>query len=127
MAGRLPRRRSRRAESAPCRVARKPSHERSPMADRIDLMHPDVRANPYPLYARLRRESVCQVDPGGVWALARHDDILFALKRPDLFSSAAFQVLLKPPWLGHNPLGVSILAMDAPGHTKLRALINRGF
>ena len=36
------------------------------MSSRVHLLDPEVRANPYPLDARLRREApVSQVDPGG--------------------------------------------------------------
>jgi hypothetical protein len=35
------------------------------MSTRVNLLEPAVRANPYPHYAEMRRNSpVCQVDPG---------------------------------------------------------------
>lgn len=98
------------------------------MNGRVNLMLPEVRANPYPIYAELRRKSpVCEVDPGGVWAVARYSDVQFVLKNPELFSSAGFQSYLKPAWVEHNPIASSILVMDAPAHGKYRGLVSRAF
>ena len=53
---------------------------------RPNLALADVRRNPYPLYAELRRDApVCQVENGG-WAVSRYDDVLYVLKNPRLFS-----------------------------------------
>jgi cytochrome P450 len=70
------------------------------MSERPNLMSPEVRANPYPLYARLRRESpICQADPRGLWLLTRQDDVTFALKRPEIFSSSRLAGALSASWL----------------------------
>jgi cytochrome P450 len=96
------------------------------MDPRVDILAPAFRADPYPTYARLRRDHpVCQVDPGGMWAVSRHDDILAVLRDPARFSSQAFRAVWEPPWLGYNPLARSILAMDGPGHARLRALATK--
>ena len=50
------------------------------MSHRLNLMSPEARRNPYPLYAELRRGPVQQVDPGGLWAVSRYDDVLAVLK-----------------------------------------------
>ena len=97
------------------------------MTPPINLLHPDVRANPYPVYAELRRGPVRRVEPGDLWAVSRYDDVQFVLKNPESFSSGGFQTLLKPAWLPHNPLGDSILALDAPEHTGKRALVASAF
>lgn len=98
------------------------------MSTRYNLLAPDVRADPYPVYAEMRRaHPVCQVDPGGLWAVTRHDDVVAVLGNPRLFSSVGFGRVLKPAWLGHNPFADSILGMDPPGHTRLRALIENAF
>lgn len=94
----------------------------------INLLDPEVRNNPYPIYAQMRRERpVCQVEPGGLWAITRHKDIEFAFKHPELFSSTGCRPLLEPEWISHNPLARSIGASDPPEHGMLRALVNRGF
>ncbi|MDI1484535.1 cytochrome P450 [Polyangium sp. y55x31] len=96
--------------------------------ERLDLLSPSVRADPYPHYAAMRRSSpVCQVDPGGMWAVSRWDDVLFVLKNPALFSSQGFKAVFEPPWTGYNPIGHSMLALDPPMHTRLRGLVSRAF
>lgn len=99
------------------------------MNDRINLLSPELRANPYPFYAELRRSApVTQVDPGGLWAVSRYDDVLFVLKNPQLFSSQGLRMSAAPPWLGrHNPLVDSMLFQDPPQHGRLRALVSRAF
>lgn len=98
------------------------------MNDRVDILSPALRADPYPHYAELRRSSpVCQVDPGGMWAVSRHDDVVHVLRHPELFSSQGFRKAWQPPWLGYNPLANSLLAQDPPSHARLRGLVSRAF
>jgi len=98
------------------------------MSERINLLAPEVRANPYPLYARLRQHApVSQVDPGGIWAVARYEDVMYVLKHPQLFSSEGFRQAYRPAWISNYPLADSALVMDPPRHTRLRGLINRAF
>ncbi|AUX38006.1 MULTISPECIES: cytochrome P450 [Sorangium] len=96
---------------------------------RLNLFAPDVRENPYPFYAALRRESpVCQVDPNGMWVVTRYDDVVAALKDTQVFSSAGLRLASEPPYLRrHNPLSRSLLMADPPRHGQLRSLINRAF
>src|SRR5262245_35443237 len=62
---------------------------------------PEVRADPYPFYATLRAQApVTFVPDVGAWAVARHEDVLFVLSHPELFSSDAMRTMLissKPP------------------------------
>ncbi|WP_437572390.1 cytochrome P450 [Sorangium sp. So ce542] len=98
------------------------------MHHRMDVLSPAFRANPYPWYAELRRAApVCQVEPGGMWAVSRYEDVLFVLRNPELFSSHGFKAAWQPPWVGYNPLANSMLALDPPAHTRLRGLIHRAF
>ncbi|WP_437682686.1 cytochrome P450 [Sorangium sp. So ce131] len=98
------------------------------MSNRLNLLAPEVRANPYPYYAELRRSApVCQVDPGGMWAVSRYDDVALVLKNAELFSSNTGRVTLLPPWIDRNPMVDSILLMDPPEHTKARAIVSRAF
>jgi len=98
------------------------------MQDPINIFDPDVRANPYPSYARMRLEGpVQQVEPGGFWAVSRAADVEFVLKNPQIFCSSGFEPIFKPAWLPHNPMGDSMLAKDGPAHTKLRALVSSVF
>ncbi|AUX42857.1 cytochrome P450 [Sorangium cellulosum] len=98
------------------------------MSHRLNLLAPEVRANPYPYYAELRRSApVCQVDPGGIWAVSRYDDVALVLKNAELFSAKGGRIALLPPWLDRNPMVDSILLMDPPEHTKARAIVSRAF
>jgi len=62
----------------------------------------------------------------GFWALTRFDDVMRVSRDPDGFHSApSVNIGDIPPeiaeWLG------SMINMDAPKHTKLRLIVNRGF
>src|ERR1700690_50792 len=62
----------------------------------------------------------------GFWALTRFDDVMQVSRDPDGFHSAPTSTLGDTPpeiaeWLG------SMINMDAPKHTKLRLIVNRGF
>jgi len=96
----------------------------------INLLAPEVRANPYLTYAQMRlHHPVTQVEPGGMWAVSRYDDVVSLLKNPQLFSSEGFERAYQPEWLGstRNPLAYSVLTKDPPVHSKLRALAGRAF
>jgi methyl-branched lipid omega-hydroxylase len=62
----------------------------------------------------------------GYWALTRYADVMHVSRDPDTFHSApSVNIPDMPPeiaeWLG------SMINMDAPKHTKLRLIVNRGF
>lgn len=98
------------------------------MSNRVNLLAPEVRANPYPVYAELRRNApVSQVDPGGLWVVARQADVLTVMKNPQHFSSEGIRQTYRPEWIPDYPLADSMLVMDPPRHTRLRGLINRAF
>jgi cytochrome P450 len=98
------------------------------MSSRVNLLAPEVRANPYPVYAELRRTApVSQVDPGGLWAVSRYAEVSSVLKSPQLFASEGFRHMYRPAWFTGYPLADSMLTMDPPDHTRLRALVNRAF
>jgi cytochrome P450 len=98
------------------------------MTGRVNLMAPEVRANPYPVYEELRRSApVCQVEPGGLWALTRYEDVAAAFKNPKVFSSTGVRATAAPAWLGHNPLSESMIALDPPRHMRLRTLVSRAW
>jgi cytochrome P450 len=62
----------------------------------------------------------------GFWALTRHADILEASRKPELFCSGKGSNIgdLPEPFLEFFG---SMINMDAPRHTKLRLLVNKGF
>lgn len=47
----------------------------------INMFDPAMRENPFPIYHRMRDEMpVCRVDPGGIYALTRYDDVAAAFR-----------------------------------------------
>lgn len=94
---------------------------------RLDLLSPDFRADPYPWYAELRRSPPTQVDPGGLWAVSRHEDVVAVLRDPSVFSSQGFRVAAIQPWLPTNPIVDSVIFLDPPRHTSIRSLVTHAF
>ncbi len=95
---------------------------------RLNFVAPEVRSDPYPYYAELRASApVCQVDPGNLWAVSRHADVMYVLKNPLLFSSKGGRGLALQPWLQKNPIAGSLILMDPPEHTATRALVTHAF
>lgn len=105
-----------------------------------DPLRPDVRVDPYPYYAALRRETrVHQVTPGvPFYCVARYDDVLFVVSHPETYSSDALRgpsrdrtVSLFPnsDALADQRLFESawLLGVDPPDHGRLRRLVSRGF
>jgi hypothetical protein len=57
---------------------------------RFDPFSSELRANPYPAYAELRRHApVYHVESSGIFMVSRYADVLFVLRHPELFSSSA--------------------------------------
>ena len=94
-----------------------------------DLFAPGLTlADRYALFAQMRSEpGLCRVEPFGAYAAARYEDAAAILKDPRRFSSEALAVTAEPAWLGPNPVAHSLVSMDPPRHTPLRALITRAF
>ncbi len=81
------------------------------------------RIDPYPHYARLRRESpVYWAERSKTWVISRHDDVSRVLKDPEMFSSDAMATVL----LGTTAPG-NLVTHDPPTHTRLRRIVNRAF
>ena len=86
-------------------------------------LDPKVKADPYPYYQHLRREHpVYRVEPLGVYAISRHEDVLFATNHPELFSSFGFS----NTEIRGEPAKMMIFT-DPPDHTRLRNVVNRSF
>jgi cytochrome P450 len=109
---------------------------RSPAID-VDITHPRHKADPFPLYRRLREEApVCEVampDGQTAWLVTRYDDVAAVLK-DDRFSKDRFRTLSREqmkrqPWIPgvFKPLFRNMLDVDAPDHTRLRALVQKAF
>jgi len=88
----------------------------------------EVHEDPYPLYARLRSEApLYRNEELDFWALSRHADVTAAFRDPARFSSANGVSLDPSAWGPHAHKTMSFLALDPPRHTRMRALVSKGF
>ena len=88
----------------------------------------EIHEDPYPTYARLRDEApLYRNDELDFWALSRHTDVLAGFRDSTRLSNS-HGVSLDPAASGpHAERTMSFLAMDAPRHTRMRALVSKGF
>jgi len=83
--------------------------------------------DPYPTYAALRREApVYHNEKLDFWAFSRHADVLSAFRDPVRYSNR-YGVSLEKEQVREARVVMSFLGMDPPEHTRVRALVNRGF
>jgi pimeloyl-[acyl-carrier protein] synthase len=108
---------------------------RSTGASALSLYHlldPDVLANPYPLFRRLRTEDPVHWDPFlHTWVVTRYVDVLEVLHT---FSANRTHTPEKLQAMGLSQMGPlaqlmvkQMLFMDPPAHTRLRALASYAF
>jgi cytochrome P450 len=86
---------------------------------------PAVRRNPYPTYRALRQEDpVHRSLPMDTWVLARYEHVAMVLRDQRLSAE-------RQRWSGFRALPdrapASMLVLDPPHHTRLRALVSRAF
>jgi pimeloyl-[acyl-carrier protein] synthase len=114
-----------------------PTAMAAPSIDMTQLLFnpflPDVHADPYPHYHRLREtEPVHQPFPGA-WMLSRHRDIVPLLRSPHVSSdrrkSPTYELFLQslPDPQRIRDIPPSMLFLDPPDHTRLRGLVNKAF
>jgi pimeloyl-[acyl-carrier protein] synthase len=101
-------------------------------------MAPKVRANPYPIYHRLRETDPVHMSPFGTALLTRYDDAVsvlrdkrFSVQHRDYLSDREVESPLIDESFGPAPterdLSNVLLFIDPPRHTRLRALVNKAF
>ena len=96
------------------------------------LLDPDVLADPYPLYRRLRTESPVHWDPYlHAWVVTRYADVVTVLHR---FSAARTPTPEQLDAIGLSSLAPvaalmvrQMLFLDAPAHTRIRSLAAQAF
>ena len=96
------------------------------------LLDPDVLADPYPLYRRLRTESPVHWDPFlHAWVVTRYADVVTVLHR---FSAARTPTPEQLDAIGLSSLAPvaalmvrQMLFLDAPAHTRIRSLAAQAF
>ncbi|MCV7380973.1 cytochrome [Mycobacterium alsense] len=87
-------------------------------------------------FATLRREAPISFSPAielegfesgtGYWSLTKHDDVHFASRHPDIFSSASgITINDQTPELAEY-FG-SMIVLDDPRHQRLRSIVSRAF
>lgn len=80
----------------------------------------DLDRDPYPLFARMRREApVCFVPAVQLWFVTRWADVEFAATHPESFDSA-----VTPSPIDRTMGGESILMLDGEPQKRLRAMLD---
>ena len=87
---------------------------------------PELLADPYPIYKKLRDEAPVSYHPKlNFWTLSRFADVMQALQKPRLYSSAQGIAVGMDPQTTN--LFEAVITMDPPRHTQMRTLVNRAF
>jgi cytochrome P450 len=105
-----------------------------------DLFTPDVIANPYAYYGRLRDEDPVHWNRGyELWVITRHDDLVWLTRHHELFSSAVFRNDPRPayPPIDESDLGLydyvrnyqgdQFIQHDRPEHLEMRRVMHSYF
>ena len=90
-------------------------------------LDPEVVADPYPTYHRLRKEAPVYHSPLGFWVLTRYDDVVSALRDPRLIKEPLAAFVAARMGTPVPAMGVSMLDRDPPDHTRLRSLVSKAF
>jgi len=102
------------------------------------LFSDEILQDPYPTYARMHEEGPLHyVEVAGkwaVWSIFSHAECSSIAKDPRLSAKRAKQMLLPLPLSRQSEfselarmLGLWLIFMDPPEHTRLRKLLNKGF
>jgi cytochrome P450 len=105
-----------------------------------DMFTPDVIADPYGYYGRLRDEDpVHWNDTYALWVITRHDDVTWMTRHNELFSSAVFKNDPRPayPAIDESDLGLyeyvrnyqadQFIQHDRPEHLDMRKIVHGYF
>jgi len=105
-----------------------------------DMFTPDVIANPYAYYGRLREEDpVHWNEDYELWVITRHDDLVWLTRHHELFSSAVFKNDPRPayPAIDESDLGLyeyvrnyqadQFIQHDRPEHLEMRRVMHGYF
>jgi cytochrome P450 len=100
------------------------------------LLDPSSRADPFPLYARIRAEGPLSLGSGSATLFAGHADCLAVLRSPaassdrrnsTMVASRLAELARRSPG-GRLPFAApSFLFLDPPDHTRLRRLVSSAF
>jgi cytochrome P450 len=104
----------------------------APAAPIFNPFDPVTRADPYPVYRRLREQDPVHRSPLGIWILSRYADIEPLLRDPR-FSNDVRNASSLPLAVADNVeerlerRAKVMLFVDPPDHTRLRGLVNKAF
>jgi len=87
------------------------------LADFRPILTPETVVEPRPVYERLRTEAPVLDTPVGVM-LSRHEDVVYALRNPEIFSSVMGAVHLG------NDRPLIPLQIDPPDHLRYRKILD---
>jgi pimeloyl-[acyl-carrier protein] synthase len=98
----------------------------------VRLLEPDVLANPYPLYHKLRTEDPVHWDRFlHTWVVTRYPDVLTVLHTFSADRTPSPEQLTAMGLSALNPIAKvmvkQMLFMDAPAHTRIRGLASAAF
>jgi len=96
------------------------------------LLDPDVLADPYPLYHRLRREDPAHWDPFlHSWVVTRYADVVRVLRDFSAQRTPTSERLTTMGLSALNPIAnvmvKQMLFLDPPAHTRIRSLASAAF
>jgi len=96
------------------------------------LLDPDVLADPYPLYQRLRREDPVHWDPFlHTWVVTRYADVVRVLRDFSALCTPTPAQLSAMDLSALNPIAQvmvkQMLFLDAPAHSRIRSLAAAAF
>src|SRR5215471_1856033 len=96
------------------------------------LLDPEVLANPYPLYHRLRTEDPVHWDPFlHAWVVTRYCDVVRVLHDFSADRTPSPEQLKRMNLSALSPIAAvmvkQMLFLDAPAHTRLRSLASNAF
>jgi cytochrome P450 len=108
------------------------SRPAAPPLSLYHLLDPEVLANPYPLYQRLRTEDPVHWDRYlHAWVVTRYEDVVTVLHRFSAERTPTPEQLERMGLASLSPIAAvmvkQMLFMDAPAHTRLRALASYAF
>jgi cytochrome P450 len=111
-----------------------------PTIDLDALFAPDVIADPYPLFARLREEDPVHWNAAyQLWVVTRYEDVVWMVRNHEAFSSAVIRTDERPPYPPVDPgdlhllhgvrsfRGDQLVEQDRPAHASMRAVVHEFF
>src|SRR4051812_19750777 len=102
-----------------------PAHKKASDLSLFNLLDPEVLANPYPLFHRLRAEDPVHWDPFlHSWVVTRYGDVVRVLKEFSAARTPSPEHLTAIGLSQLNPIAQvmikQMLFLDAPTHTRIR-------